>query len=184
MMPSREHFLLKRRNALSTFSFSPTLTVDIPLNPPSPQALFGTLWIFKLPVYYTSRKNFCQVFYPIFFQPFSAFFRLSGGRLYLVFFIKSRNEFFRSAGKETSFALFQKFEKTFYILFFYFSVGLFVFLNVPYNNLLDFFVSRAAVFVCYIFKLVQIIRGDFKRKLRVISCHMLYPIYALLVFST
>ena len=29
MMPSREHFLLKRRNALSTFSFSPTLTVDI-----------------------------------------------------------------------------------------------------------------------------------------------------------
>ena len=29
MIPSREHFLLKRRNALSTFSFSPTLTVDI-----------------------------------------------------------------------------------------------------------------------------------------------------------
>ena len=31
MIPSREHFLLKRRNALSTFSFSPTLTVDIPI---------------------------------------------------------------------------------------------------------------------------------------------------------
>ena len=29
MIPSREHFLLKRRNALSTFSFSPTFTVDI-----------------------------------------------------------------------------------------------------------------------------------------------------------
>lgn len=29
MMPSRAHFLLKRRIALSKLSFSPTLTVDI-----------------------------------------------------------------------------------------------------------------------------------------------------------
>lgn len=29
MMPSREHFLLNRRNALSRFSLSPTLIVDI-----------------------------------------------------------------------------------------------------------------------------------------------------------
>ena len=63
MMPSREHFLLKRRSALSTFSFSPTLTVDIPFNPPR-------LRHFLLPCYYNSPAFFCQVF----FSDFSVFF--------------------------------------------------------------------------------------------------------------
>ena len=66
MMPSREHFLLKRRSALSRFSFSPTLIVDI-FNPPSPQHLLafpcsdiiakaGGLVNFFAPVF---RKNLC-----------------------------------------------------------------------------------------------------------------------------
>lgn len=45
MMPSRAHFLLKRRIALSKLSFSPTLTVDI----------FFTSSDFKLPFYYTRK---------------------------------------------------------------------------------------------------------------------------------
>lgn len=39
-MPSREHFLLNLLIALSTDSFSPTLIVDMPFNPPSPTHLF------------------------------------------------------------------------------------------------------------------------------------------------
>lgn len=45
MMPSRAHFLLKRRIALSKLSFSPTLTVDI----------FFTSSDCKLPFYYTQK---------------------------------------------------------------------------------------------------------------------------------
>lgn len=45
MMPSRAHFLLKRRIALSKLSFSPTLTVDI----------FFTSSDFKLLFYYTRK---------------------------------------------------------------------------------------------------------------------------------
>ena len=76
MMPSREHFLLKRRNALSTFSFSPTLTVDIPLNPPSPQALFGRLLRFLsysviISAGQSSVKSFTP-FFPTFFPDFFA----------------------------------------------------------------------------------------------------------------
>ena len=60
MIPSREHFLLKRRNALSTFSFSPTLTVDILFHPPLPDAFFiyyVIIAISSLPV-----KSFFAVF--------------------------------------------------------------------------------------------------------------------------
>ena len=67
MMPSREHFLLKRRSALSTFSFSPTLTVDIPFNPPSPQALFCYPVIITVRLF--SVKSFFRIFryfFPLF----------------------------------------------------------------------------------------------------------------------
>ena len=65
MIPSREHFLLKRRNALSTFSFSPTLTVDI----------FFTILcrcVYFVLRNYTNFPFFCQVF----FRPFSNLFPL------------------------------------------------------------------------------------------------------------
>ena len=66
MIPSREHFLLKRRNALSTFSFSPTLTVDI---------LFTILClcVYSLLRYYINFTLSCQVFFRRFYNLFTEF---------------------------------------------------------------------------------------------------------------
>lgn len=64
MIPSREHFLLKRRSALSMLSFSPTLIVDI-FNPPSPQHL--------ILAYYNKRAGGCQIIPPAFCKLFLIF---------------------------------------------------------------------------------------------------------------
>ena len=65
MIPSREHFLLKRRSALSTLSFSPTLTVDILFHLPLPFAFVVCLVIISI------YKNYVKLFYGIF--PFSSY---------------------------------------------------------------------------------------------------------------
>ncbi len=81
MMPSLEHFLLKRRNALSTFSFSPTLTVDI-FQPSFADAFIFYYVIIATLIFYV--KSFLGVF--LFFGNFSfdkVFAKLSLARLNL-----------------------------------------------------------------------------------------------------
>ena len=60
MIPSREHFLLKRLNALSTFSFSPTFTVDMLFSPSFADAFNHYLVII------TISKNDVKSFFGVF----------------------------------------------------------------------------------------------------------------------
>ena len=93
MIPSREHFLLKRRNALSTFSFSPTLTVDI---------LFTILClcVYSYSVIITIPFFSVKPFYP-FFPTFFLFFHFQKIGIYhnlSAFLFFCRTEYFHCAG--------------------------------------------------------------------------------------
>ena len=61
-MPSREHFLLKRRRALSKDSFSPTLIVDI-FTPPLPSAFIFILQDYTKLFFHCQAQN-------VLFRPF------------------------------------------------------------------------------------------------------------------
>ena len=63
-MPSREHFLLKRRSALSTDSFSPTFIVDISFSPLSALRALVAEFLNAYKLYQTQNNkstHFCAI---------------------------------------------------------------------------------------------------------------------------